>query len=105
MLLVSGELQHREGGASTDGKSPVRSVYIKKSRNRPDEILSGFDSPLGFESTPRTHRDHDPNPVAPSRQRRVVRHPCPRPRNPPSHRQIPNRYRAAARGHPDRLRP
>ncbi|MFV1995845.1 MAG: DUF1549 and DUF1553 domain-containing protein, partial [Verrucomicrobiales bacterium] len=52
MLLVSGELQQRDGGAPADGNSPVRSVYVKKSRNRPDEILSSFDSPLGFESSP-----------------------------------------------------
>ncbi len=50
MHLASGELQHRNGGPSAEGPSPVRSIYVKKSRNRPDEILSSFDSPLGFES-------------------------------------------------------
>ena len=52
MLAVSGELQQREGGASASGSSPVRSVYVKKMRNKPDEMLAAFDSPLGFESAP-----------------------------------------------------
>lgn len=52
MLAVSGELQQREGGASVSGTSPYRSIYVKKMRNRPDEMLSGFDAPLGFESAP-----------------------------------------------------
>ncbi|QDT07082.1 Planctomycete cytochrome C [Rubripirellula lacrimiformis] len=50
MFAVSGELKHRDGGASVSGTSPNRSVFVKKMRNRPDEMLSGFDSPLGFES-------------------------------------------------------
>ncbi len=52
MLAVSGELQHREGGTSVNGTTPVRSVYVIKKRNKPDEMLSGFDAPLGFESAP-----------------------------------------------------
>ncbi len=52
MLAVSGELKQREGGASVSGTTPNRSVYVKKLRNRPDEMLGGFDAPLGFESTP-----------------------------------------------------
>ena len=52
MLAVSGELQARAGGPSVAGTSPYRSVYVKKIRNRPDEMLSGFDAPLGFESAP-----------------------------------------------------
>ncbi|HRX82576.1 MAG TPA: DUF1553 domain-containing protein, partial [Pirellulaceae bacterium] len=52
MLAVSGELQPRDGGASVSGTSPHRSVYVKKLRNRPDEMLGGFDAPLGFESAP-----------------------------------------------------
>ncbi len=52
MLSVSGELQHREGGASVDGATPYRSVYVKRMRNSPDELLCGFDAPLCFESAP-----------------------------------------------------
>ncbi|MEQ8785678.1 MAG: DUF1549 and DUF1553 domain-containing protein, partial [Pirellulaceae bacterium] len=52
MLAVSGELEQRDGGASMSGASPCRSVYVKKMRNRPDEMLGGFDAPLGFESAP-----------------------------------------------------
>ncbi len=52
MLSVSGELQHRQGGPSVAGNSSYRSVYVKKFRNKPDEILKGFDAPLGFESSP-----------------------------------------------------
>lgn len=52
MLAVSGELKPRDGGTSVTGASPYRSVYVKKLRNRPDEMLGGFDAPLGFESAP-----------------------------------------------------
>ncbi len=52
MLAVSGELKHRAGGASVSGSEPFRSVYVKKLRNRPDEMLHGFDAPPGFESAP-----------------------------------------------------
>lgn len=52
MLAVSGELKSRNGGASVSGNDPYRSVYVKKLRNRPDEMLGGFDAPLGFESAP-----------------------------------------------------
>ena len=44
--------QPRDGGASVSGTSPFRSIYVKKMRNRPDEMLCGFDAPLGFESAP-----------------------------------------------------
>ncbi|TWU12111.1 Planctomycete cytochrome C [Symmachiella macrocystis] len=50
MLAVSGELKQRVGGASVNGTSPYRSVYVKRMRNKPDEMLAGFDAPLGFES-------------------------------------------------------
>lgn len=52
MLAASGELRMREGGAAVTGTSPYRSVFVKKMRNKPDEMLSGFDAPLGFESAP-----------------------------------------------------
>ncbi|MCA9271353.1 MAG: DUF1553 domain-containing protein, partial [Planctomycetales bacterium] len=50
MLAVSGEIKQREGGSSESGSAPCRSIYVKKMRNRPDEMLGGFDAPLGFES-------------------------------------------------------
>ena len=52
MLAISGELQPRDGGVAVSGSTPYRSVYVKKLRNRPDEMLCGFDAPLGFESAP-----------------------------------------------------
>jgi len=52
MLAASGELKMRQGGPAVAGTSPYRSVYVKKMRNRPDEMLGGFDAPLGFESAP-----------------------------------------------------
>ncbi len=52
MLSVSGEMKPRDGGTSVSGTSPYRSIYVKKLRNRPDEMLGGFDAPLGFESAP-----------------------------------------------------
>ena len=52
MLAVSGELKQRNGGASVSGTTPYRSVYVIKKRNKPDEMLGGFDAPLGFESAP-----------------------------------------------------
>ena len=52
MLTISGELKHRESGSSVDGSSPYRSVYVKRLRNKPDELLSGFDKPTGFDSAP-----------------------------------------------------
>lgn len=52
MLAVSGELKQRTGGSSVSGSTPNRSVYVIRKRNRPDELLSGFDAPLCFESEP-----------------------------------------------------
>ena len=52
MLYVSGELDITSGGQSVKGNQPRRSVYVRKVRNSPDELLKGFDSPSGFNSTP-----------------------------------------------------
>lgn len=52
MLAVSGELQHRDGGASQASSTLVRSIFVKKMRNTPDRILQCFDSPSGFASEP-----------------------------------------------------
>ncbi|WP_165698747.1 PSD1 and planctomycete cytochrome C domain-containing protein [Bremerella volcania] len=61
MLAVSGELKHRDGGPSVSGSTPNRSVYVIKKRNKPDEMLSGFDAPLCFESAPT--RDSTTTPI------------------------------------------
>lgn len=50
MLATSGELQQRDGGSAVDGTSPHRSVFVKKRRNSPDEVLRTFDAPSGFGS-------------------------------------------------------
>ncbi|YCM44662.1 DUF1549 and DUF1553 domain-containing protein [Verrucomicrobiaceae bacterium 227] len=52
MLVISGELKHRDGGASLGNDSPVRSVYVKKLRNTPNPVLQCFDAPQGFASEP-----------------------------------------------------
>jgi len=51
MLSISGELRERSGGDSVDGKEPVRSIYVRKKRNTPDELIGAFDAPAGFSST------------------------------------------------------
>ncbi|WP_158261371.1 MULTISPECIES: PSD1 and planctomycete cytochrome C domain-containing protein [Pirellulaceae] len=61
MLAVSGELKQRTGGSSVSGSTPDRSVYVIRKRNRPDEMLSGFDAPLCFESAPT--RDSTTTPI------------------------------------------
>ena len=50
MLAISGELQEKTGGASVDGSTPARSVYLKKRRNSPDSLMACFDAPDGFDS-------------------------------------------------------
>jgi hypothetical protein len=52
MLVASGEMQHRIGGPSLEGDSAVRSIYIKKLRNKPEKFLHSFDAPQGFDSAP-----------------------------------------------------
>jgi len=52
MLALSGELNDRDGGSSVPGDRPVRSVYVRKMRNKPDPVLHSFDAPLGFDSAP-----------------------------------------------------
>ena len=52
MLKVSGVLDPSLGGPSVKGNQLRRSIYVRKIRNTPDEVLKGFDSPTGFNSTP-----------------------------------------------------
>ena len=52
MLVASGEMEYRLGGPSQEGDSAVRSVYVKKRRNKPEKFLHSFDAPQGFDSAP-----------------------------------------------------
>ena len=52
MLAVSGELVAHEGGPSVKGHIHVRTIYVWKLRNSPEDILKCFDAPTGFESAP-----------------------------------------------------
>ena len=60
MLYLSGELKEKNGGPSVDGKSPNRSVYVKKRRNYPDQLMECFDAPSGFDSAPKRLETHTP---------------------------------------------
>ncbi|MCA9123790.1 MAG: PSD1 domain-containing protein [Planctomycetaceae bacterium] len=51
MLAVSGELDLTVGGPAADGNGVRRSIYVRKIRNRPDELLFALDMPAGFAST------------------------------------------------------
>lgn len=60
MLYLSGELKEKNGGPSVDGKTPNRSVYVKKRRNTPDQLMECFDAPSGFDSAPKRLETHTP---------------------------------------------
>jgi hypothetical protein len=51
MLAVSGELDLAVGGPASDGNGTRRSVYTRKKRNSPNELLLALDMPAGFAST------------------------------------------------------
>ena len=53
MLLVSGELDLRDGGPSVAGDVPRRGIYVRQVRNTPDELLNRFDGPDMFNSCSR----------------------------------------------------
>ena len=55
ILSVSGKLDLTAGGASVEGGTPRRSVYVKVIRNDPDPFLTAFDSPVP--SSTRGRRD------------------------------------------------
>ncbi|MDF1814710.1 MAG: DUF1549 and DUF1553 domain-containing protein [Verrucomicrobiales bacterium] len=54
MLVASGEIRFptTDRPGSVPGSSPYRSIYVKKQRNKPDELLNCFDAPMGFQSAP-----------------------------------------------------
>lgn len=51
MLAVSGELDLTAGGPAGDGNGPRRSIYTRKKRNSPNELLLALNMPAGFAST------------------------------------------------------
>jgi len=51
MLAVSGELDLTAGGPAGDGNGTRRSVYTRKKRNSPNDLLLALDMPAGFAST------------------------------------------------------
>ncbi len=50
MLAVSGELDLTAGGPSSDGNGTRRSIYTRKKRNSPNDLLLALDMPAGFTS-------------------------------------------------------
>jgi hypothetical protein len=50
LLAVSGELDVKPGGPSTDGNGVRRSIFTTKKRNTPNELLRALDLPGGFAS-------------------------------------------------------
>jgi hypothetical protein len=51
LLAVSGELDLTPGGPASDGNGTRRSIYTRKKRNSPNELLRALDMPAGFAST------------------------------------------------------
>lgn len=50
ILAVSGELDLTAGGPSGDGNGTRRSIYTRKKRNSPNDLLLALDMPAGFTS-------------------------------------------------------
>jgi hypothetical protein len=53
LLALSGELTPKTGGPAEEGSKPVPSIFTRKQRNSPDEVLTRFDAPCGFQSVAR----------------------------------------------------
>ena len=51
LLAVSGELDPTPGGPPGDGNGLRRSIYTRKKRNSPNDLLRALDMPSGFTST------------------------------------------------------
>ncbi len=60
LLLLGGELKEKGGGPAADSREPVPSIYTRKKRNSPDEFLSRFDAPPGFQSVAKRERTNTP---------------------------------------------
>lgn len=50
LLMISGDLKPKSGGPSEESSQPAPSIFTRKMRNSPDEVLSRFDAPPGFQS-------------------------------------------------------
>jgi hypothetical protein len=50
LLAVSGEIDLNAGGPAADGNGTRRSIYTRKKRNSPNELLRALDMPAGFAS-------------------------------------------------------
>ncbi|RBP38091.1 cytochrome c [Roseimicrobium gellanilyticum] len=50
LLAVSGEIDLTAGGPAADGNGTRRSIYTRKKRNSPNELLRALDMPAGFAS-------------------------------------------------------
>ncbi len=50
MLAVSGELDLTAGGPASDANGTRRSIYTRKKRNSPNDLLLALDMPAGFTS-------------------------------------------------------
>ncbi len=60
LLMVSGQLQERGEGPSSEPSEPVRSIYLKVWRNQRDPLLEVFDAPDGFNSVAQRHTTTTP---------------------------------------------
>ncbi len=60
LLSLGKELKSKDGGPASDPNSPVPSIYTKKQRNNPDEFLSRFDAPPGFQSVAKRETTNTP---------------------------------------------
>jgi len=50
LLVLAGEFREKSGGPAEEGSKPVPSIFVRKQRNSPDELLARFDAPAGFHS-------------------------------------------------------
>ncbi|MES2467950.1 MAG: PSD1 and planctomycete cytochrome C domain-containing protein [Verrucomicrobiota bacterium] len=50
LLLLAGEMMNKAEGPAEEGLKPVPSIFTRKRRNSPDEFLTRFDAPPGFQS-------------------------------------------------------
>ncbi len=50
LLQLSGELKAKDAGPAEEGLKPYPSIFTRKHRNSPDEFLTRFDAPPGFQS-------------------------------------------------------
>ena len=71
MLAASGELKHRDGGASVSGAAPYRSVYVIKKREQARRNAGRVRFAAWIRICARSHRDDNTRPIATDDQRRL----------------------------------